>query len=191
MPPKHIRSLFCLFAASTSLLAGTVSVQPGTTGAAPGQSVVLTVQVSGVTDLYGYQFDLGFNPAVLAAVSVTEGPFLTGGGATIFLPGTIDNVGGSITANADILDGAVSGVSGSGTLLTVSFQALAAGSSTVQVFNLMALDSFGLGLTLTTSSSTVTVTGAVPEPGTGVLLVAGALGLSTVFRRRAPRRGAS
>jgi hypothetical protein len=57
----------------------------------------------------------------------------------------------------------------------MSFEALTAGSSTVQVFNLIALDSLGLGLTTTTSSSTVRVTGPVgtPEPGTWLLLGVG------------------
>ena len=109
---------------------------------------------------------------------MTEGAFLGTGGPTIFLPGTIDNVGGSITANADILNGAVSGVNGSGDLLDVTFQALTAGSSGEQIFNLIALNSFGQGLTETTASSTVTVSGGgVPEPGTGVLLAVGVVGL--------------
>ncbi len=173
-------SIFWLFVASTPLLAATISVEPATLGVTAGQSFVLTVQVSGAADLYGYQFDVGFNSAVVAATSVTEGPFLAGGGPTVFVPGTIDNVGGSISANADILEGVVSGVNGSGTLLDVSFKALAAGSSTVQLFNVIALNSFGQGLTLTTSSSTVTVTASgTPEPGTSLLLGCGILGLFT------------
>ena len=185
MRTRHVTPVFWLFAASTSLLAGTISVQPAAPTVTVGQSFTLSVVISGASDLYAYQFDLGFNPAVLKATSVTEGAFLGTGGPTIFIPGTIDNVGGSITANADILDGAVSGVNGSGDLLDVSFLALAAGSSGVQVFNLIALDSFGLGLTETTASSTVTVSGnSVPEPGTGLLLAAGLVGLFALFRLR-------
>ena len=146
------------------------------------------MQISGATDLYGYQFDLGFNSAVLSATSVTEGAFLATGGPTIFLPGTIDNVGGAITANADILNGAVSEVNGSGDLLDVTFQALTPGLSSVQIFNVLALNSFGEGPTVTTTGSTVTV--ATPEPRTGPLLAAGAIVLFAFLRPR-PSRSAS
>ncbi len=163
-----------LFALSSSLLAGTLAVLPTTLTEKAGQTFTLSIDITGAVDLYAYQFDLGFDPTVLAAVSVSEGSFLPAGGSTIFLPGTIDNVGGSITANADILNGAVSGVTGSGDLLDVTFRALASGSSKVQIFNLIALDSFGLGQTETTVASTVQVSPA-PEPPTGLLLLAVAL----------------
>jgi hypothetical protein len=110
----------------------------------------MTVQISGASDLFGCQFDLGFNPAVFAATTVTEGPFLSSGGATIFLPGAIDNVSGLISSIADILAGPVSGVNGSGTLLNASFQALAAGTSSISLFNVITLNSAGQALDVTT-----------------------------------------
>ena len=183
---QFIIAVFGALAVSTSLLADTISVDPAAPTEAVGQDFTLSVDISGASDLYGYQFDLGFDPTVLAATSVSEGAFLGTGGPTIFIPGTIDNVGGSITANADILNGAVSGVDGAGDLLDVTFQALAPGSSSVQIFNLIALDSFGLGLTFDTNSSTVTV-GATPEPRYGVLLISGMLGLLAIRRLRPSR----
>jgi len=188
MRTRHFTSVFWFFAASTSLLAGTISLQPNAPTVTVGQTFTLSVDITGATDLYGYQFDLGFDPTILKAVSVSEGAFLGTGGPTIFLPGTIDNVGGSITANADILNGAVSGVNGDGDLLDVTFQALAGGSSDVQIFNLFALNSFGQGLTVTTEGSLVTV--LTPEPGTGLLLTAAVLGLFAFLRLR-PFRSAS
>jgi general secretion pathway protein D len=189
MLTKQITSVLWLFAAATSLVAGTISVDPAAPTETVGQSFTLNVNISGESDLYGYQFDLGFNPAVLEATAVSEGTFLSTGGPTIFVPGAIDNVGGTIAANADILDGAVSGVSGSGNLLSVTFLAIGAGSSDVQVFNLFALNSFGLGLTETTSGSTVTVTApaTAPEPGSWLLLgsgIAAALAASKASARR-------
>ncbi|MGA2117246.1 MAG: cohesin domain-containing protein [Bryobacteraceae bacterium] len=185
MRTRQLTTAFCLFAASASLRAGTISVEPPTPTVTAGQSFTLSVEISGATDLYGYQFDLGFDPTVLEATSVTEGAFLGTGGPTIFIPGMIDNVGGSITANADILNGAVSGVGGSGDLLNATFQALAAGSSSVQIFNLIALNSFGQGLTETTTGATVTVSASgVPEPGTGLLLTIGVAGVLAFLRLR-------
>ena len=183
MRRRYFTAILWLSGASTSLLAGTIYIQPATTTVTVGQIFTLSVEISGAADLYGYQFDLGFNPTELKALSVTEGAFLPTGGPTIFLPGTIDNVGGSIASNADILNGAVSGVNGSGDLLDVSFQALATGSSGVQIFNLIALDSYGLGLTETTAGATVNV--STPEPATSLLLAAGVLGLFA-FRKLKP-----
>ncbi len=183
MRTKQLSPILWLFAVSTPLIGTTISVQPASMAVAAGQAFTMTVQISGASDLFGYQFDLAFNPAVLAATSVTEGPFLSSCGPTIFLPGTIDNVGGSISGNADILAGPVSGINGSGTLLNASFQALAPGTSSVSLFNVIALNSSGQELPLATSGSTVTV---VPEPGTGLLVGAYAAGFLALLRHRSP-----
>ena len=77
--------------------AATVLVDPTSFNISPGQKFSLDVDVSNITDLYAFQFDLGFDPGLLSALSVTEGTFLPSGGSTFFLPGTIDNVGGTVT----------------------------------------------------------------------------------------------
>lgn len=184
---RGFRLFVGLLIVSASLFADAISIQPTTKTVAAGQTFTLSVDISGTTDLYGYQFDLGFNPTVLKVLSVSEGSFLPGGGATLFVPGTIDNIGGTVSDNADVLSGAVSGVSGSGDLLDVSFEALAAGSSSVEVFNVLALDSFGLGIPVTTSPASITVTGslATPEPGSFLLLATIAIWcLAALVRRR-------
>jgi general secretion pathway protein D len=50
-----------------------LSIEPPSQGVRPGQNVSLDVHITGVTDLYAFQFDLAFNPAVLSAVRITEG----------------------------------------------------------------------------------------------------------------------
>jgi hypothetical protein len=173
-----------------------ISVDPPAPVVSPGQTFSLTVDVAGVSDLYGYQLDLYFNPAILSALSVSEGSFLTAGGSTIFLPGTIDNVGGTFTGNGDILETAVSGVNGSGTLLDFSFQALSPGDSSVQIENLTALNSFGEGLVLSPTDSVVSVVGAAtPEPANGFLFGTGVFTLTAFLfmtnrRSRVQPRGA-
>jgi adhesin HecA-like repeat protein len=54
---------------------------------------------------------------VLSATGITEGSFLPSGGSTFLIPGMIDNNAGIIAFNADTLLSAISGVSGSGTLI--------------------------------------------------------------------------
>src|SRR5579872_4655605 len=101
-----------------------LSIQPASTSTSPGSTFAVSVDISNVTDLYAFQFDIGFNPATLAGVSVTEGSFLPGGGSTFFIPGFIDNTGGTIAFSADTLIGPIPGVSGSGTLATIDFTAV-------------------------------------------------------------------
>src|ERR1700738_2856491 len=100
---------------SRSTFADSLSVVPSSSTVSAGANFVVGVNISGASDLYDFQLDLSFNPAVLQATNVAEGAFLSTGGFTFFLPGTIDNTAGTITFNADTLLTAISGVSGSGT----------------------------------------------------------------------------
>lgn len=164
-----------------------LSIVPVTQTVGIGSMVTLDVNISGVTDLYGFQFDLSFAPSVLSANATTEGPFLPSGGTTFFVPGTIDNTNGTISATADTLIGAISGVSGDGTLAVVTFTALAAGTSSIDLSNVTLLDSgfnsidasFQGGTVIVTPGTTVT-----PEPTTFVLMLTGMSILAFKFLKR-------
>jgi hypothetical protein len=149
-----------------------VSVFPSASTVNPGDTVIAYINVTGVVDLYGFQFDLNFNPAIIAAGSVSEGPFLGLGGFTFFIAGNIDNVGGSITNTADTLLGPVPGVNGDGTLATAQFTAIAAGQISLGVSNVLLVDSQGNPIS------------TVPEPATLALAVVGAAWLIFVARRK-------
>src|SRR5271169_1310827 len=138
---KHFRlatlsfAVFGLWGALANAQAD-LTVDPLTATSATGGTFTVDVNVSNVSDLYGYQLDLTFNPSVLSAVSITEGSFLqSGGNTTTFLPGTIDNVGGTIALNADTINGAVPGVTGSGELIAFTFDAIGAGTSALGIQN--------------------------------------------------------
>jgi hypothetical protein len=174
-----VATLFSSAAFADAVL--TVAPSAGTVN--NGSAFTVDVNISGVTDLYDYQFDLDFNPAVLQATGVVEGSFLSSGGATFFLPGSIDDSAGTIDFNADSLLTAISGVSGSGTLLEIEFSAIALGSSALTIpdnSDLILQDSSGaLISTGAPVNSQVQVKGhsntGVPEPSGLVLLVAGLL----------------
>jgi len=152
--------VFALLAAGGAMAAD-VSMVPAADTYGPDQVVTLGVDISAVSDLYAWQFDMTFDPTILNALSVTEGSFLDSGGSTFFLPGTIDNVGGSVTFNADTLETAISGVNGSGELAEVEFQTVGPGISAVDLANVTLLDSGLNSIVASTSSGSVTVT---PEP---------------------------
>jgi adhesin HecA-like repeat protein len=166
-------------AASPAMGAAILSVTPASLPVVGAESFSLNISISGVTDLFGYQFDLGFNPAVLSVTGESEGPFLATGGSTFFIPGSIDNVGGTVSATADTLLTAISGVSGSGILATIDFSSIGNGASSITLFNVFVLDSTESEIPATIQNGTVAVNGipasGVPEPSSGFLLGAGLL----------------
>ena len=100
-----------------------------------GDTFTLNFGAEDVFDLAGWQFDIAFDPAVLEAVEVNEGDFLkTGDGTTFFQRGTIDNTTGKITklSSARLSE---DGVSGTGTLLSVTFTAKTAGQTQLKLEN--------------------------------------------------------
>ena len=100
-----------------------------------GDRFALDLMVEDITDFSGWQLDIGFNPEVLKTVSVTEGDFLSkDGGSTFFQEGEIDNTGGEITGISGVLI-SKSGVSGIGALLSITFEAKAAGEGELKPYN--------------------------------------------------------
>ena len=100
-----------------------------------GDTFTLNLNAENIIDLAGWQADITFDPTVLEAVEVTEGDFLkTEDGNTFFQDGTIDNTIGKIT---DLFSARISesGVSGTGTLLSVTFKAKAGGETQVTLEN--------------------------------------------------------
>jgi hypothetical protein len=169
-----------------------VSVQPVPAAASVGDTIVVNVNISDVVDLYAVEFDLAFDPAVLAAQSVNEGSFLPTGGSTLFIPGTIDNVGGSVLFNADSLIGAIPGVTGGGTLVSFDFLAVGSGISGLSLQNAMFLDSNLSDVEVALEDSSVTVSGGpvgTPEPSAILLLLASLVVVFFLARLRPGVRG--
>ena len=161
-----------------------LSIAPSSSTVGAGSNVVLDVNIANVTDLFAFQFDLSFAPGTVSAASIVEGAFLAGGGTTAFIPGTIDNVGGTIAATADTLIGPGPGVNGSGTLAVLTLTGLAPGTS-IDFSSVFLLDSNLTGINSSLQSGSVTVTStAVPEPNTLVLLIAGMSLLASRFLRK-------
>lgn len=176
-----------LLAAWTGLSAhaAVLSVNPAYTNVTAGQTFSVDVQIAGVTDLYAFQFDLGFDPTVLSVTSVTEGAFLQGGGPTLWIDPTIDNLAGTITYAADALNGAAAGIGGYGILATISFATLAAGSSNISLYNGILLDSQLFDTAIDQVSNGRVLVSQVPEPSVLALLVIGLGGMMGFAKRRA------
>ena len=117
----------------------TVAVSPPTITAGVGQDFIVEINISNVSDLYGWEFYLGWNSSLLSLVSVNEGPFLQSGGNTFFtyfLNMTDEHVVVDCT-----LEGPISGVSGDGTLATVTLNTTSVGECQLNLFNVDLRDS--------------------------------------------------
>jgi general secretion pathway protein D len=169
----------CCYAVS----AATISVQPPAATVAAGSPVTIDVSVTDASDLFAFQFDVGFTPSLLAATAVTEGELFSGKGVS-FIPGSIDNTAGTILFIADSLSGPGPGINGDGSLARISFNTIGPGTAAVQVSNIVLLDSSLADIPATAVAGIVTVT-VVPEPATFGMLSA-ALGLVVVGVRRRP-----
>ena len=102
-----------------------------------GDTFTLNVRAESVSDLAGWQFDVAFDPAVLEAVDMSEGDFLKSGGeSTFFQGGRIDNASGKITGLSAARLGD-RGVSGSGSVLQVSFKAKSEGETELALQNFL------------------------------------------------------
>ncbi len=94
-----------------------------------GDTFTLDIHAENVLNMAGWQFNIAFNPAALEAVEVTEGDFLkTDGGNTFFQGGSIDNAAGKIRGLSAIRLSS-QGVTGTGTLLQVTFKAKTPGET--------------------------------------------------------------
>ena len=102
------------------------------------KDITIEIKIDKAQNLYGFQFDLQFNPYVLEAIKVTEGDFLKSiGGNTSFLKPSIDNRAGVIK-NVVASRMTPGEVSGSGVLAKVEFNFKKDGTSPI-MFTLVKL----------------------------------------------------
>lgn len=155
--------------------------------ATQGSTVDVDVLISQVTDLYAYQFSISFDPTLLQVSGLAMGSFLSAGGTTLGDTGTIDNTAGTVTFAYNSLVGALPGVSGSGTLLTLHLNAIGTGTSALGFVpaDTLFVDSNITPIGLTTVDSSLQVAAAVPEPESYLMLAVGLAGLALWRRRQA------
>jgi len=123
-----------------------------------GNTFTIPVLITGATALTSWQFDLAFDPTLVRANSVTEGPFLSSSGAqsTLFVPGFIDNGGGHILGVTDLFTDISPPPSGGGVLANIEFTALAPGVSPLTFSNVF-LNLSGQGFSTVNGQITVTL----------------------------------
>jgi len=123
----------------TNSSTATIYVDPQTTVGAVAQNFTVNINISNVTDLYGWEFKLGWNTTVLDVVEVYEGPFLKNVSNTFFIY-KVNSTAGYILVDCTFL-GIVPGVSGNGTLANVKFYVKSIGDSVLDLYDTILINS--------------------------------------------------
>jgi len=114
-------------------------IDPQTISRPIDQDFTISINVSDITDLYGWQLRLRWNATVLSAVNVIEGSFLKQGGSTFFTFKT-NNTAGYIVMDCTLL-GDQPGVSGKGHLATIQFHVKEGGACSLDLYDSILLNS--------------------------------------------------
>jgi hypothetical protein len=116
-------------------------VEPAVVTANPGDTFWVDVNIEKITDLYGFEFKLGYESGtkVVGALTAEEGGFLWGPEGTAFTF-SIDKIEGFIHVGGSIL-GDWPGVTGTGTLARIQFVVGEGGDSPLELYELGLLDS--------------------------------------------------
>ena len=178
--------VLAILLASHASFADTVMIDPAITSVSVGHTFTVDINIEDVSDLYSFQFDLGFDPEVLQAIRVYDVSFLSESGENWPYEGDIDNTAGSIANIYDVLLGNVSGAMGSGLLATIEFKAIATGTGSLNILNSNFLDSMldPIDVNLQGARYIVAGSAAIPEPSTILLLSGGLIALAVAARRK-------
>jgi hypothetical protein len=125
------------FISSTNSLT-TITVNPSSLQKMVGEDFTLTIDVSNIRDLYGWQSRLGFNAEILGVLTVVEGSFLKSGGSTYFNY-AVNDTAGYVLVDCSLL-GDISGVNGTGVLVSIQFHIKSAGGCDLSLYDTSLID---------------------------------------------------
>jgi len=108
--------------------AGVLYLEPAHLTLTPSEDFTVELKATSITNLKGYSVTLSYDPTLISLQEVTEGPFLSEKGKTFFY--TKEDNGTILIDNA--LLGTDLSISGEGTLATLSFTSLKAGSTGIE-----------------------------------------------------------
>jgi hypothetical protein len=137
----------------------TIYVDPRTSTVIVAQVFTINIKISEVTDLYGWELKLKWNPMLLDALDVTEGNFLKNEGNTYFIK-QINNTNGYLLAACTLI-GDRPGVNGSGTLASVSFHTETEGTSALDLYDTKLGNSLEEPISHTVINGSVTISQSV------------------------------
>jgi hypothetical protein len=98
----------------------------------PGEQFTINLAIADISNLFGWQINVTFNPSVLNAVRVMEGSFLRSVNKTSMPKPVLDNSRGFVLAAVSLMPPYPSvGATGSGILANMTFSVKSSGGSTL------------------------------------------------------------
>jgi len=160
-------------ATTTPPTATTVLISPPSQEVLIGQSTTVDIRIEQVTNLFGAEVHLSFDPAKLevqdaspavAGVQIEVGTFPDpAGGRGFVAQNSADNSTGKIDYAVTLLSPAQP-VSGGGVLARVAFKAIGGGTSPVAFINALLSDQTGTQIPAAAADGTITVAVGTPTP---------------------------
>ncbi|MGA9042134.1 MAG: cohesin domain-containing protein [Terriglobales bacterium] len=126
-------------AQSASAVPASFSFDPPSIAQKTGATFTVNVLLSGVQNAYSVPLQVSYDPKTLQVVNVSNGSFLSQDGQAVALVKRDDDTTGTVQITATRPPGAA-GVSGQGTVVTLTFMAKAAGQSLLTILKGGALD---------------------------------------------------
>lgn len=137
-----------------------VAIEPAELVVEPGATFTIDVAVRDVSDLGAYEFRMRFDPAVVRVTNAEDGGFLEG--SLVIVGPDIDNQSGTLDFGA-LAVGAAQGAAGSGTLATLTLEAVGEGVIPLSVQDVLLVSNAGEELSVTLEGGRVMVgTGPMP-----------------------------
>lgn len=115
-----------------------IAVNPNSLQKTVGEDFTVTIDVSNVRNLYGWQTRLSFNAEILGVLTVVEDSFLKSGGSTYFNY-IVNDTTGHVLVDCALL-GDISGVNGTGVLVSIQFHVKSAGSCDLGLYDTSLID---------------------------------------------------
>ena len=134
----------------------TLSFDPATVNPAVGSTFAVNVAMNGAQNIYSVPVQLSYDPKTLQLVNVSNGGLLSSDGQAVALVNRDDPTTGTLQVTATRPPGA-GGVSGQGTIFTLTFMAKAPGASTLAITRGGARDPSNQPIQVTMSQASVTV----------------------------------
>jgi general secretion pathway protein D len=129
---------------------------PPTVQAAKGNTFAVNLLISGAQNVYSVPVQLNYDPKMLTLVNVSNGGFLSQDGQAVALAHREDETVGQLTVTASRPPGA-GGVSGQGTVVTMTFQAKENGQTPLTITRGGARDPGQQAITVNGAQASVTI----------------------------------
>lgn len=124
-----------------------------------GDTVLVNVVAQDVSDVFGVQFSVRYDPAVLEFVSADEGSFLGRSGAdeTMYLASVLSRAEQGLVKDFVLVKLGDEGTSGSGVVSTLTFRSIGEGSTSLEFVDVIVADKAARPLSVETIGTTITV----------------------------------